>query len=330
MSQTLEEKAPSSVRYFDVGEEAGQRIDNYLVARLPGVPKSRIYRMLRRGEVRVNGGRIKPTYRLSSGDRVRVPPLRLPLNRPPAFGQRDLARIEASIIFENERLLVLNKPGGMAVHGGSGVSFGIIEGLRELRPGARLELAHRLDRDTSGCLLVAKGRQALLEIHAALRERAVGKRYAVLVHGRWPGRVRSVRLPLKKYTTSTGERRVRVDAAGKPSRTDFEVMRRSDAATWLAAHLHTGRTHQIRVHAMATGYPVVGDEKYAGPEQTSLERRLGISGMCLHAEGITLSLGGEKLKFSCPVPDSFAAAWDLLSQDVDALRAEHGAELNKR
>lgn len=325
MSQTLEEKVPTSVQYFDVGEETGQRIDNYLVARLPGVPKSRIYRMLRRGEVRVNGGRIKPTYRLSSGDRVRVPPLRHPLSRPPDVGPRDLARIEASIIFEDERLLVLNKPSGMAVHGGSGISFGIIEGLRQLRPDARLELAHRLDRDTSGCLLVAKGRRSLLEMHAALRERTMRKRYAVLVHGRWPSHLRTVRLPLLKYTTATGERRVRVDAEGKPSRTDFEVIRRSERATWLVAHLHTGRTHQIRVHAMANSHPVVGDDKYARPEQKALESRLGISRMCLHAEGITLMMAGEKLKFSCPVPDSFAAAWDLLSQDGDALGAKHGA-----
>jgi 23S rRNA pseudouridine955/2504/2580 synthase len=317
VSQTLEKKESTSVRYLDIGEEAGQRIDNDLVARLPGVTKSRIYRMLRRGEVRVNGGRIKPTYRLSAGDRVRVPPVRLPSKQPPTVGQRDLARIEASIIFESDRLLVLNKPGGVAVHGGSGISFGVIEGLRQLRPDARLELAHRLDRDTSGCLLVAKGRQSLLEIHAALRERTVRKRYAVLVHGRWPGQLRTVRLPLKKYTTSSGERRVRVDVQGKPSRTDFEVARRSEAATWLVAHLHTGRTHQIRVHAKASGHPVVGDDKYGQPEQKTQEGRLGISGMCLHAEGITLVLAGEKHKFTCPVPDAFAAAWQRLSEDVD-------------
>jgi 23S rRNA pseudouridine955/2504/2580 synthase len=325
VSQTLEEKASASVRYLDIGEEAGQRIDNYLVARLPGVPKSRIYRIIRRGEVRVNGGRIKPTYRLSAGDRVRVPPLHLASRPPPAVGQRDLARIEAAIIFENDRLLVLNKPAGVAVHGGSGVSYGIIEGLRRLRPEARLELAHRLDRETSGCLLVAKGRQSLLEVHAAMRERTVRKRYEVIVHGRWPGNVRTVRLPLKKYTTSSGERRVRVDAQGKPSRTDFEVVERSQAATWLVAHLHTGRTHQIRVHAKASGHEVVGDEKYGQPEQRALEGRLGISGMCLHAEGITLVLEGKKYKFSCPVPDTFAAAWERLSEDVDPLGSEHDA-----
>ncbi len=325
MSQTLEEKAPTSVQYFDIGEEKGQRIDNYLVARLPGVPKSRIYRMLRRGEVRVNGGRIKPTYRLSAGDRVRVPPVKLASKQPPTVGRRDLARIEASIIFENERLLVLNKPGGVAVHGGSGVSYGIIEGLRQLRPDQRLELAHRLDRDTSGCLLVAKGRQSLLEIHAALRQRTVRKRYAALVHGLWPAQLRTVQLPLRKYTTASGERRVRVDAQGKPSRTDFEVARRSESATWLVAHLHTGRTHQIRVHAKASGHPVVGDDKYGRLEQRALERSLAISGMCLHAEGLTLVLAGNKLKFESPVPEAFSTAWERLADDFDPLGSEHGA-----
>ncbi len=325
MSQTLEEKASTSVQYLNIGEEAGQRIDNFLVARLAGVPKSRIYRIIRRGEVRVNGGRVKPTYRLLAGDRVRVPPLKLSSRQPTGIGHRDLAQIEAAIIFENERLLVLNKPSGVAVHGGSGISYGIIEGLRQLRPNGRLELAHRLDRDTSGCLLVAKGRSSLLEIHAALRERTVRKRYEVIVHGRWPAQLRTVRLPLKKYTTPSGERRVRVDIKGKPSRTDFEVIGRSEAATWLVAHLHTGRTHQIRVHAKASGHAVVGDDKYGGPAQKALEGRLGISAMCLHAEGITLMLNGEKHKFSCRVPDTFAAAWKGLSEDVDPLRGEHDA-----
>ncbi|MCZ6711694.1 MAG: RluA family pseudouridine synthase [Gammaproteobacteria bacterium] len=312
----------SAVRNLEITEAAGQRVDNYLLGLLKGVPKSRIYQMLRKGEVRVNSGRIKPTYRLVSGDSIRIPPVRggVP-GASAAIGTRDLERLEAAVIFENDAILVLNKPAGIAVHGGSGISFGVIEGLRQLRPDASLELAHRLDRETSGCLLVAKGRPALLELHAALRERAVKKRYAVLVSGQWPRKTRTVRLGLHRFVTASGERRVRVAQSGKPSRTDFEVIESADHATWLRARPHTGRTHQIRVHTAASGHAVMGDTKYAPASQQRLAAELGIRGLCLHAEGLTLSFAGEQLRLSCPIPDDFRRGWEALRQYGDALGA---------
>lgn len=311
-----------SVRHVEIGEAAGQRVDNYLLGLLKGVPKSRIYQMVRKGEVRVNGGRVKPTYRLASGDKLRIPPVRTnPAVSEFVIGTRDLQRLESAIVFEDDALMVLNKPSGIAVHGGSGVSFGVIEGLRQLRPGSQLELAHRLDRETSGCLLIAKGRSALLELHAGLRERAVKKRYAVLVHGVWPRKARSVRLGLHRFVTASGERRVRVAHTGKPSRTDFEVVETSGQATWLRARPQTGRTHQIRVHAAASGHAVVGDDKYATAVQRDLSIGLGIRRLCLHAEGVTLSLEGAQRRFSCPLPDDFLSAWEALRQYGDSLRA---------
>jgi 23S rRNA pseudouridine955/2504/2580 synthase len=305
----------SPVRHLEITEAAGQRVDNYLLGLLKGVPKSRIYQMLRKGEVRVNSGRVKPTYRLATGDRIRIPPVRESVaGASVAVGTRDLERLEAAIIFENDAIMVLNKPAGVAVHGGSGISFGVIESLRQLRPGERLELAHRLDRETSGCLLVAKSRPALLELHAGLRERAVKKRYAVLVSGRWPRKTRTVRLGLHRFVTASGERRVRVAQSGKPSRTDFEVVEFADHASWLRARPTTGRTHQIRVHAAASGHAVIGDTKYASAPQQRFATTLGIRGLCLHAEGLTLSFGGEQLRFSCPIPDDFQGAWEALLQ----------------
>jgi 23S rRNA pseudouridine955/2504/2580 synthase len=321
----------SAVRHVEISEAAGQRVDNYLLGLLKGVPKSRIYQMLRKGEVRVNSGRIKPTYRLSTGDRIRIPPVRESVaGAPMAPGARDLERLEAAVIFENDAIMVLNKPAGIAVHGGSGISFGVIEGLRQLRPGERLELAHRLDRETSGCLLVAKGRAALLELHAGLRERTVKKRYAVLVSGQWPRQTRTVRLGLHRFVTASGERRVRVAQSGKPSRTDFEVVESADHATWLRARPYTGRTHQIRVHAAASGHAVIGDAKYASGSQQRFAAALGIRGLCLHAEGLTLSFGGEQLRFSSPMPDDFQRGWEALRQYRDALGSKHGTQRDQR
>jgi 23S rRNA pseudouridine955/2504/2580 synthase len=320
-----------SVRHVEIGDAAGQRVDNFLLGLLKGVPKSRIYQMVRKGEVRVNGGRIKPTYRLSPGDTVRIPPVRDRAQAAePVMGSRDLQRLEAAVIFENDALMVLDKPAGIAVHGGSGITFGVIEGLRRLRPGAQLELAHRLDRDTSGCLLIAKGRSALLELHAALRERVVKKRYAVLVHGVWQRKTRTVRLGLHRYVTASGERRVRVAQSGKPSRTDFEVIEAAECATWLRARPHTGRTHQIRVHALASGHAVVGDDKYAPAPDRELAASLGVRRLCLHAEGLTLSFGGEQLRFTCLPPEDFRQAWAVLAEYRDPLGAQHGAKRDQR
>ena len=236
-----------------------QRIDNYLLRRLKGVPKSHVYRVLRSGEVRVNSARVKPDYRLQPGDRVRVPPVRLGASAPrPAPRALDLP-----VVYEDESLLVLDKPAGIAVHGGSGVSFGVIESLRAERPQARvLELAHRLDRDTSGLLVVAKKRSALVELHRMLREGEVEKTYVALVHGRWSGGARDLRESLHKYVTASGERRVAVRGDGLLAHTRARPIAAGDELSALELRLMTGRTHQIRVHLAHAGHPVVGDDKY--------------------------------------------------------------------
>ena len=304
-----------SARVVDVEENAGQRIDNFLVRILKDVPKSRIYRMIRKGEVRVNGGRIKPTYRLKTGDKVRVPPHRArPEGQPACLGSAQLSRIEAAIIHEDERLLVLNKPAGLAVHGGSGVSFGAIEALRRLRPGQSLELAHRLDRDTSGCLLIAKKRSALRKLHEQFRTGTLTKTYTLIAHGTWPRKELQINMPLTRYVTSSGERRVRTDPAGKPSRTTFRILAHGSGATLLSAQLHTGRTHQIRVHACATGHSISGDEKYASPEELAADRVLGIQRLCLHAARLEIPDGDSSRVFECPLPAAFVAAWQIFEQ----------------
>jgi 23S rRNA pseudouridine955/2504/2580 synthase len=305
------------VRYVTVGEAGGQRIDNYLLRELRGLPKSRIYRMLRKGEVRVNGARVKPTHRLAPGDQVRLPPVRgLPGTGGAAeahVGQAVLDTLAASIVFEDEALLVLNKPAGMPVHGGSGLSFGVIEALRRLRPEASLELAHRLDRDTSGCLLVAKRRPMLKVLHDALRARQVKKDYALVVLGRWSRRTTTVQLPLLRYLTASGERRVRVAEDGKASRTDFTIRQAAAGATLLDARLHTGRTHQIRVHTAVSGHPVAGDEKYSAPDQLERARQAGVRRLCLHAASLSLEIDGARRRFEAPVPEDLLAAWKALA-----------------
>jgi len=305
------------VRYVTVGEDGGQRIDNYLLRELRGLPKSRIYRMLRKGEVRVNGARVKPAHRLAAGDQVRLPPVRgLPGAGGAAeahVGQAVLDTLAGSIVFEDEALLVLNKPAGMPVHGGSGLSFGVIEALRRLRPDASLELAHRLDRDTSGCLLVAKSRPMLKVLHDALRAREVKKDYALVVLGRWSRRVTTVQLPLLRYLTASGERRVRVAEDGKVSRTDFSIREAAAGATLLDARLHTGRTHQIRVHTAASGHPVAGDGKYAAPDQLERARQAGVRRLCLHAASLSLEIDGARRRFEAPVPEALRAAWKALA-----------------
>ena len=306
--------AHGKVRKVTVADDAGQRIDNFLLRTLSDVPKSRVYRMLRKGEVRVNGGRIKPTYRLEAGDEVRIPPYRPGRQTQETFiGSEQLSRVEAAIIFEDADLLVLDKPAGIAVHGGSGVAFGVIEALRRLRPNDRLELAHRLDRDTSGCLLVSKNRRALSRIHESIRAGTMGKRYALIVHGLWPDFRTSVRLPLRKYLTNSGERRVRVDPAGKESATEFSVEARSGRASLLIAQLITGRTHQIRVHSAASGHSIVGDTKYAQTADEALCREMSIDRLCLHAEEVVLPWDQHVRRFTCPRPADFARIWSKLT-----------------
>lgn len=304
----------TGVRYVDVAEDAGQRIDNFLLKTLRDVPKSRVYRMLRTGEVRVNGGRKGPTYRLRDGDRVRLPPHRASERATaPFIGDRLLETLADAIVYEDADLLAVNKPAGLAVHGGSGLAFGVIEALRRLR-GESLELAHRLDRDTSGCLLLAKRRPALRRLHAIIREGRMEKIYRLIVSGAWPDDLCSVRQPLKKYVTPSGERRVRVGADGKPSRTDYRVIERAGAvASLLEADLVTGRTHQIRVHCQSAGHPLLGDEKYGSDESRLLAEAHGIKRLCLHAESLTVPWDDADLVIRCEAPEDFEAAWRALS-----------------
>ena len=310
------------VRHVEVSADAGQRIDNYLIRTLAGVPRSRVYRMLRAGEVRVNRQRVRPDYRLKAGDRVRVPPWHADIRAPDQVPRSALERIASQVIHEDERLIVVDKPAGLAVHGGSGVAFGMIEALRAIYPrGGRLELAHRIDRDTSGLVLVARGRAALVELHDAFRERRVAKSYAVLVYGRWQRKLRNVQSPLTRYVTAGGERRVRVDAdSGKPARTDFEVVAATEAVSWLTAVPQTGRTHQIRVHCRQAQHAIVGDEKYASDVELDRARAAGIKRLCLHAATIGVVLDGRKWKFESPIPAAFTDAWRALGGGADPTR----------
>ena len=302
-----------SVTYMEV-DDPGQRIDNWLNRVLKGVPKARIYRMLRRGEVRVNGGRVKPAYRLQAGDRVRVPPVRTGRRPVPPAVRQPLGRLLGeSVLFEDDGLLVLDKPAGLAVHGGSGVSHGLIEVLRATRAERFLELAHRLDRDTSGCLIVAKSRTALKALHLLHRTRQIRKTYDLLVAGRWPRKLDAVDLPLHRYVTMSGERRVRVAGHGKPSRTSFRPVSTAPIATWLQARLHTGRTHQIRVHAAASGHPVLGDDKYGTGASASASELAGPGRLCLHATRLSFDWGDARLRLDAPLPAAFTQAWDRLS-----------------
>ncbi len=287
---------------LEVGEESvGQRIDNFLIRNLKGVPKSHVYRILRSGEVRVNSGRIKPDYRLVDGDKVRVPPIRVatPEARPPA---RSLA---LPVVFEDDALIVIDKPSGVAVHGGSGISFGVIESLRAERPRAKfLELAHRLDRDTSGLLMVGKKRTALVELHRMLRDGEVRKDYVAIVKGRWKGGGRKIDVPLHKYVTAEGERRVSVRDDGQQAISLFKPLAAGDTASMLDIRLMTGRTHQIRVHAAHVGHPILGDDKYGDFDLNRALVKQGVKRLFLHARQLSLShpISGEPLAFVSPLP----------------------------
>ncbi|MEW8624244.1 MAG: 23S rRNA pseudouridine(955/2504/2580) synthase RluC [Candidatus Thiodiazotropha sp.] len=305
-------KNSSTVRFIDITqEEAGQRIDNYLMRQLKGAPKSYVYRILRKGEVRVNKGRVKAHYKLNCGDSIRLPPMRLS-SRPDQGGRisdnlMDLLR--NSVVYEDERILVVNKPSGLAVHGGSGVNFGVIEILRQLRPADKhLELVHRLDRDTSGCLLISKKRSALRTLHELIRENRIDKRYLALLQGSWRKGVQTVDKPLKKNTLQGGERVVRVDAEGKPSQTIFRRVERFAEATLVEAELVTGRTHQIRVHSQWLGSPVLGDQKYGDAAANRAFRDKGLKRLFLHAFKLGLRWPGEKsqLIIEAPLPDALS------------------------
>jgi len=285
-------------------DEAGQRIDNYLMRHLKGVPKSRIYRILRKGEVRVNRGRIKPTYRIKGGDLVRIPPVRMADSDNKAPIRSDnLAWLEERVLFEDKRLLALNKPSGLAVHGGSGLSFGVIEALRALRPDAHyLELVHRIDRDTSGCLLIAKKRSALRRLHELLRTGGIDKRYQALLKGAWHGGARQINAPLRKNVLKSGERLVRVDSEGKKADSRFIPLRKFSDATLVEVDLGTGRTHQIRVHAAHIGQPIAGDEKYGDEAFNRQMRERGLKRLFLHAYKLSFRLSDDEAPIEIVAP----------------------------
>lgn len=286
-------------------EHEGQRIDNYLKTQLKGVPKSLIYRILRKGEVRVNKKRIKPEYKLCPGDEVRVPPVRVAeKNELPSANLGSIQRLESQILFEDDAMIVLNKPSGMAVHGGSGLSFGVIEGLRALRPDARfLELVHRLDRDTSGVLLVAKKRSALRSLHEQLRVKTMRKQYLALVRGQWQPHVKVVNAPLRKNDLQSGERVVRVSSDGKPSETRFRIARQFTEATLVECSPITGRTHQIRVHTQHAGHPIACDDKYGEAAFDEKMRSQGLKRLFLHAWKLTFThpVDGREVLIEAPL-----------------------------
>jgi 23S rRNA pseudouridine955/2504/2580 synthase len=296
----------------------GQRIDNFLLRHLKGAPRTLIYRLLRKGEVRVNKGRVKPTYKLAVGDLVRIPPVRLGEEsdrpEPSAKQQQDILK---TVIYEDDLIIIVNKPSGWAVHGGSGVNLGVIEALRAARPELRqLELAHRLDRDTSGCLMLAKKRSALKTLQELQRRGAIEKRYLALLAGRWRKGQATVDVPLRKNTLAGGERVVRVDAAGKPSRTFFKVLGRYREATLVEATLDTGRTHQIRVHAAHLGTPILGDPKYGDEEANRRFRELGLRRLFLHAHRLAFTWpdSGKRFAISADLPEPLQAVIDSLEK----------------
>lgn len=297
----------TAVQFFTISEdESGQRLDNFLLSKLKGVPKSLIYRIVRKGEVRVNKGRIKPEYKLQANDVVRVPPVRVAEKSEAVVSTKlnKVAELESQVLFEDETLLIINKPSGIAVHGGSGLSFGVIEALRALRPQAKfLELVHRIDRDTSGILLVAKKRSALRSLHEQLREKVVQKEYLALVRGQWQSHVKVIKAPLLKNELASGERIVRVSEEGKPSETRFSIEERYADATLIKASPITGRTHQIRVHTQYAGHPIACDDKYGDREFDQKIAQSGLNRLFLHAYAIRFRhpKNGEEMVVTAPL-----------------------------
>jgi len=316
------------VRYLPIDEtRAGQRLDNFLLAVLQGLPRTRLYKLLREGQVRVNKKRVAPSYRLVLGDTVRLPPMQLPLPgeiRELKISETLATLITTRILLETDDLLVLNKPSGMAVHGGSGLRFGVIEAVRALRPQQKfLELAHRLDKETSGCLLIAKSRTMLVNLNQLLRDNEVKKTYLALVHGRWPRHLHRVDAPLLKNELASGERVVRVRAEGKESSTTFNIRHvyadvnipvNDGCMTLIEAHPITGRTHQIRVHAAHAGHPLVNDDKYGDSRINATIHRQGLKRLFLHAAKIQFTLPGEseRLVIEAPLDADLQAYLDFL------------------
>src|SRR5271154_5091449 len=298
-------------------DEAGQRIDNFLMRHFKTVPRSRVYRLLRQGEVRVNRKRVDAEYRIQEGDEVRLPPVRIDaLGEPGRPSSSLLELLERAVIFQDRHLLVVNKPAGVAVHGGSGMSFGVIEALRASRPRETLELVHRLDRDTSGCLLVARDRATLTALHALIRNGGMHKTYLALVAGSWPQGTKKIDASLATDNRQLGERHVRVAAAGKDSVSVFKPLQFfGPLATLMEVDIPTGRTHQIRVHASFAGHPLLGDDKYGDRERNAELKRHGLKRVFLHAQSVAFEWPGSgvPVHFSAPLPADLAAVLDAIT-----------------
>ncbi len=305
---TLQDNDNPKVKWIEISEEnSGQRLDNFLINKLKGVPKTRIYRIIRKGEVRVNKGRVNNKYRLEEGDTIRIPPVRIAQRNNKIELLPTLKySLEQNVLYEDEVLIVLNKPSGFAVHGGTGINSGVIEGLRMLRPDSRfLELAHRLDKDTSGCLLVAKKRSALKVLHELFRNNEIKKTYIALLMGQWNCKKMLVTAPLLRNTGKGGERVVKVSQAGKYAETNFRRLQKYKDFTLVEATPKTGRTHQIRVHAAWLGYPIVGDTRYGDQENNKIVKERGYKRLFLHAEQLQFihPVTGNLMHFKAPLAE---------------------------
>lgn len=305
----------SSVSWVDVNEDNdGQRLDNFLITRLKGVPKSRIYRLLRKGEVRVNKGRKKPEYRLKAGDQVRIPPISLAERVASKTNPASLGWLEERIIHEDKQVIVINKPSGMAVHGGSGISLGLIEAMRLLRGHDRfLELVHRLDRDTSGCIILAKKRSALVSLHAQLQEHKIDKRYLALIKGGWQGGSKKITASLRRTSGPSGERMVMVSDAGKSATSILNPKQAYRGFTLVEINLKTGRTHQARVHCAHISQPIAGDGRYGDPLSNKSLAKLGLKRLFLHAASIEFTNNeNKKIKICVPLSDELKKVLEKL------------------
>lgn len=311
----------SGVRFIEVtSEDVGQRVDNFLMRHYRSVPKTLIYRVIRKGEVRVNKGRVKQNSRLTEGDLVRVPPIRVAEKAETEVPFSQMQRIESAILYEDADLMVINKPSGVAVHGGSGIQWGLIEVVRALRPLAkRMELVHRLDRDTSGCILLAKKASVLKALHADMRDNKVTKIYLALLSKHWPAGLEKVDLPLLKNTLESGERMVKVDPQGKSSISYFKVQQSFETYDLVSVRLKTGRTHQIRVHALSQGCPIVGDDKYGDKVINKAARSRGMKRLALHAHqlGFTHPVTQDWMEIEAPLHADFKAILERLKDSLD-------------
>ncbi|MGE0384823.1 MAG: RluA family pseudouridine synthase [Gammaproteobacteria bacterium] len=298
-------------------DQAGRRVDNFVNSILGGVPRARLYQMVRRGEIRVDGSRVKPDYKLRSGESVRIPPFTQDRTAPQSGarpGASLVRRLASAILYEDDDLLIIDKPAGLAAHAGTGIETGLIEAMRALRPGQSLELAHRLDRATSGCIALARSMTSLRALQLAQREGRVDKRYIALVVGQWPAQVRRIDSRLAPIRVAGGERRMQSAGDGRDATTFVSVRRRLDTATLLDIELGTGRMHQIRVHTAEAGHAVAGDEKYGRREDNARFRRHGLKRLFLHATGLVIRLPGRTVSVQASMPAELQAVLDAFAR----------------